>query len=161
MPNGLTSMIHNKISSNFKEWKNDQRNILLRIFKQRHCKLKKGYSQAINFKLYKALIRPIAEYSSPVWSPFYKSHIELIERIQRNFTRYAMHYPPLNYKDRCVNMNILPLSFRREMADIKLFFKSMYTTNFSNNISELVKTFIPNSRLRSHQKGLLLESKLV
>ena len=116
---------------------------------------------SVTLKLYKALIRPIAEYSSPVWSPFYKSHIELIERIQRNFTRYAMHYPPLNYKDRSVNMNILPLSFRREMADIKLFFKSMYTINFSNNISELVKTYIPNSRHRSHQKGLLLESNLV
>ena len=37
----------------------------------------------------------------------------------------------------------------------------MYTTNFSNNISELGKTYIPNSRLRSLQKGLLLESKLV
>ena len=72
-----------------------------------------------------------------------------------------MHYPPLNYKERCVNMNILPLSFRREMADIKLFFKSMFTTNFSNNISELVKTYIPNSRLRSHHKDLLVESKLV
>ena len=30
---------------------------------------------SVTLKLYKALIRPIAEYSSPVWSPFYKSHI--------------------------------------------------------------------------------------
>ena len=52
---------------------------------------------SVTLKLLKALIRPKAEYSSPVWSPLYKSHIELIERIQRNFTRYAMHYPPLNY----------------------------------------------------------------
>ena len=49
---------------------------------------------SVTLKLLKA---SIAEYSSPVWSPLYKSHIELIERIQRNFTRYAMHYPPLNY----------------------------------------------------------------
>ena len=114
---------------------------------------------SVTLKLYKALIRPIGEYSSPVWSPFYKSHIELIGRIQRHFTRYAMHYPPLNYKNRCVDMNILPLSFRRRMAYNKLFFKSMFTTNFSNNISELVKTYIPKLRLRSNQKGLILESK--
>ena len=112
---------------------------------------------SVTLNLYKALIRPIAEYSSPLWSPFYKSHIESVERIQRKFTRYAMHYPLLNYKERCEIINLLPLSFRREMADIKLLYKSMYKTNFSNNVSELVKTYIPNPRLRSSRKGLLLQ----
>ena len=72
-------------------------------------------------------------------------------------TLYAMRYPFLNYKERCEIMNILPLSFRREMADIKLLYKSMYTTLCSNNVSELVKTYIPNPRLRSNRKGLLLQ----
>ena len=43
------------------------------------------------------------------------------------------------------------------MADIKLLYKSMYQTNFSNNVTELVKTYIPNPRLRSRSKGLLLK----
>ena len=64
---------------------------------------------SVTIKLYKAVIKPIAEYASSVWSPFYKSHIELIEHIQRNFTRYVMHNPPLNYKERCANMDNLPL----------------------------------------------------
>ena len=63
----------------------------------------------------------------------------------------------LSYKERCEIMNLLPLSFRREMADIKLLYKSMYKTNFSNNVSELVKTYTPNPRLRSSRKGLLLQ----
>ena len=46
--------------------------------------------------------------------------------------------------------------FRREMADIKLFFNSMFTTNLFNNISELVKTYRPNPR-----RSLFLESKLL
>ena len=67
-----------------------------------------------------------------------------------------MYYPPLNYKDRCVNMNILPLSFRREMADIKLFFKSMesklvrtetYKGYFSNRIVTLWNKLPPELRL--------------
>ena len=33
----------------------------------------------------------------------------------------------------------------------------MYTTNFSGNVSELVKCYIPNPRLRSNRKGLLLQ----
>ena len=60
--------------------------------------------------MYKALIRPIAEYSFPLWSPFYRSHIESVEGIQRNFKLYAMHHPSLNYKERCEIMNILLLS---------------------------------------------------
>ena len=112
---------------------------------------------SVTLNLYEALIRPIAEYSSPLWSPFYKSHVESVERIQRNFTRYAMYYPLLNYKECCEIINLLPLSFRREMTDIKLLHKSMYNTNFSNNVSELVKTYIPNPRLRSCRKGLLLQ----
>ena len=42
------------------------------------------------------------------------------------------------------------------MSDIKLLYKSMYTTNFTNNVYELVKTYIPNPCLRSNRKGLLL-----
>ena len=112
---------------------------------------------SLTLNLYKALIRPIAEYSSPLWSPFYKWHIESVEGIQRNCTRYAMHYSLLNYKERYEIINLLPLSFRREMTDIKLLYKSMYKTNFSNNVSELVKTYITNPRLRSSRKGLLLQ----
>ena len=54
-----------------------------------------GYNApaAVTLNLYKALIRPIAEYSSPPWSPFYKSHIESVEQIQKKITRYAMYYP--------------------------------------------------------------------
>ena len=53
-----------------------------------------GYNApaAVTLNLYKALIRLIAEYSSPPWSPFYKSHIESVEQIQKKITRYAMHY---------------------------------------------------------------------
>ena len=112
---------------------------------------------SVTLNLYKDLISPIAKYSSPLWSPFYKSHIESVERVQRNCTRYAMLYPLLNYKERCEIINLLPLSFRREMADNKLLYKSMYKTNFSNNVSELVKTYILNPRLRSSRKGLLLQ----
>ena len=62
---------------------------------------------SVTLNLYKSLIRPIAEYSSPLRAPFYKSHIELVKRIQRNFTRYTMHYPSLNYKECCENITFI------------------------------------------------------
>ena len=46
------------------------------------------------------------------------------------------------------------------MADIILLYKSMYTTIFSSNVSELVKIYITNTRFRSNRKGLLLQSQL-
>ena len=99
---------------------------------------------------------PIVEYSSSI-----RSHIENVERIQINVKRYSVHYPSLNNKKRCENTNILPLLFRREIADIKILFKSMYTNNFSSNVSDLVQVYIPNERIRSNRKHMLLLPKLL
>ena len=55
---------------------------------------------SVSIKLYKALIQPIIEYSAPVWSPFTKIQIASIKQIQRNFTRYALHYETIDYKER-------------------------------------------------------------
>ena len=75
----------------------------------------------------------------------------------------GMHYPPLSYKERCVNINIFLLAFRREMKDIRVFLKSMLTTNFSKYIS--VKTFCQNlyteSKTSLSPKRSTLESQLL
>ena len=93
---------------------------------------------------HKALIQPIVEYSAPAWSPFTKIQIESIERNQRNFTRYALPYPIINYKERCEYLNISPLSFRREMIDIKLLFKSLFVSDFSNIVASLLVNYKPD-----------------
>ena len=110
---------------------------------------------SVSIKLYKALIQPIIEYSAPVWSPFTKIQIESIERIQRNFTRYALHYPTIDYKERCELLRILPLSFRREMMDIKLLFKSLFVSDFPNSVASLLRYCEPDRRIRSSQNGSL------
>ena len=115
---------------------------------------------SVSLNLYKALIQPIIEYSAPVWSPFTKIQIESIERIQRNFTRYALHYPAINYKERCEYLNILPLSFRREMIDIKLLFKSLFVSDFSDIVASLLSDYKPDSR-RSSQNGSLFYPRQV
>ena len=116
---------------------------------------------SVSIKLYKALIQPIIEYYAPVWSPFTKIQIESIERIQRNVTRYALHYPTINYKERCEYFIILPLSFRREMIDIKLIFKSLFVSDFSDIVASLLNDYKHDSRLRSGQNGSLFYPKHV
>ena len=122
-----------------------------------------GYraSTSVSIKLYKALIQPNLEYSASVWSPFTKIQIESIEQIQRNFTRYALHNPTIDYKERCELLHILPLSFRREMMDIKLLLKSLFVSDFSNSVASLLRYYEPDRKLRSSQNGSLFYPRQV
>ena len=100
------------------------------------------------------MIRRLLGYRAP--ASVSNIQIESIERIQRNFTRYALHYPTINYnKERCEYLNILPLSFRREMIDIKLLFKSLFVSDFSDIVASLLSDYKPDIRLRSSQNGSL------
>jgi hypothetical protein len=49
--------------------------------------------------LYVSLVRPKLEYASCVWRPFYGAHIDRIERVQRNFIRFALR--GLRWTDMC------------------------------------------------------------
>ena len=39
---------------------------------------------------YLALVRPIMEYASPVWDPYYNSDIYRLDRVQRRAARWAL-----------------------------------------------------------------------
>ena len=93
--------------------------------------------------------------------PFTKIQIESIERIQRNFTRYALHYPTIVYKERCELLHILPLSFCREMMDIKLLFKSLFVSDLSNSVASLLRYYEPDRKLWSSQNGSLFYPRQV
>lgn len=73
--------------------------------------------------LYCSLVRPILEYSSVVWSPYYGNEVHRIERIQRKFIRFALRFlrwqNPLNlpcYEERCRLINLELLKNRRNLA---------------------------------------------
>ena len=50
--------------------------------------------------LYKTLVRPVLEYSSPVWSPQKKKYIKIVECVQRRTTKLLGHIRDLPYPDR-------------------------------------------------------------
>ena len=47
-------------------------------------------SRNIKEQAYKTLVRPQLDYSSTVWDPYQKEHIDLIERMQWRAARYVM-----------------------------------------------------------------------
>ena len=71
------------------------------IFRCFHTKNKKALVTA-----YKAYIRPLVEYCTPVWSPYRLGDIDLIEQVQRYFTRrlyIKCGIPYKHYVDRLQN----------------------------------------------------------
>lgn len=80
--------------------------------------------------LYKSLVRSIIEYASPEWTPKYKSHYKIIERVQAMFVRYLFHkfngfYPKypnyIEYSLLIENLDIVSVQKRIEQNQIKHF----------------------------------------
>lgn len=64
-------------------------------------RISQDFSDVKTFKtLYYAYIKSKLEYASPVWSPFYRIHIDRLESVQRRFLKYLTYridgvYPPI------------------------------------------------------------------
>ena len=67
------------------------------------------------FKIY---IRPILEYASTTWSPSYIHQINLLESVQRSFTRRIPGRSHLSYIDRLAFLKLQTLEQRRLIADL-------------------------------------------
>lgn len=76
-------------------------------------------------KLFESLVRPILEYCTHVWNPFYKVHSDRIEAVQKRFLRFALRrlnwnnqliLPP--YENRLKLLNMSTLQERREFSGI-------------------------------------------
>ena len=104
--------------------------------------------------LYTALVRPLLEYSSSVWSPYLVKHRRLIENIQRRATKFILNCPPREV--RLDQLNLLPLDFRRQMHDLVLLFKYK-TGTVTSNFGRFIQTATRHYRTRNfHQANFNL-----
>jgi len=83
------------------------------------------FGNLIRKDLYVSLVRCHLEYSSQTWSPYIKKNIEKIEGVQRRATKYILNDYTSTYKDRLLQCNLLPLSYRRECLDLQFLFKCL------------------------------------
>ena len=76
--------------------------------------------------MYCSLVRPLLEYCAVVWSGTSRKNIKNIKKIQMSMTRYVFNYAEVEYKDRQLMTNILPLTMSREYTDIVSYWKCLY-----------------------------------
>ena len=77
----------------------------------------------VQLSFYNTLVRSKIEYASPLWSSSHRCDIILVESVQRSFTKYVFKYTDISYENRCKTLNLLPLSYRREVNDTMVLFK--------------------------------------
>ena len=69
--------------------------------------------------LYKTLVRPHVEYCVSAWSPYYKKDKELLEKIQRRFTKMVKCMGGKTYEERSQMLILWTLEERRKRQDIE------------------------------------------
>ena len=82
----------------------------------------------INFKLfiYKTYIRPLLESNTQLWSPHLLQDIDMVERVQRRFTKYLPGMRDRSYLDRLLLLELESLESRRIFFDLLLLYKIIH-----------------------------------
>ena len=76
-------------------------------------------------KAFVTYVRPLLEYCTPVWSPHNIGSVDLIENVQRTFTRKLFHLcrmQHVTYDERLAFLGLERLELRRIHADLLFMF---------------------------------------
>ena len=80
-------------------------------------------------------IRPILEYNSLVWNPCQVHSIDVLENVQRNFSKRIPSLSSLTYLERLALLNLEPLELRRLRFDLTYYYKILHNlTPFNPDI---------------------------
>jgi len=78
--------------------------------------------------LYLALVKSQMSYATEVWSPSHWALRQKVERVQRRATHWILQTKQgeLPYKGRLIHLDLLPLTFDREVKDLIFLYKALY-----------------------------------
>ena len=87
-----------------------------------------SYNQDKFTRAFKVYVRPLLECNCVIWNPWLLQDINLIESIQRNFTRCVClicHLPLVSYEERLSMFKLERLELRRFQIDLTNVFKNV------------------------------------
>ena len=95
--------------------------------------------------MWKSLVLPILDYCSQLWSPQKKGDIQIIEDIQKSFTRKIPLHKREDYWDRLVSLRLYSLERRRERYRIIYVWKMLenIVPNLTCNDSQIKSHLSP------------------
>jgi ribonuclease P/MRP protein subunit RPP40 len=102
--------------------------------------------------LYIALVRPHLDYCVQAWRPHYAQDIQLLERVQRRFTRMVHGLGGLPYEQRLQRLNLTTIETRHIRADLLEAFKIIRGKEKLDPTTFF--TFSSYSRTKGHQYKL-------
>ena len=98
-------------------------------------------------KLFTSLVRPVLDYCAPFWSPLLIKDIDVIEQVQRRFTRLINGCQDLTYQQRLEKLSLFSLEYRRKRGEMIETFKFVkYLPDTAKNLF----SFSDCARTRGH-----------
>lgn len=105
-------------------------------------------------KMYIVFVRPGLEYASEVWSPLLIKDIELVERVQRRFTKRLPGLQTNSYEERLHVLGLETLQRRRTVRDLIMTYK-IINGLIDLNVGDFF-VFSHNQRTRGHPFKLIV-----
>ena len=102
--------------------------------------------------LYLSLVRSKFLYCSPVWRPQYLVDIRSLETVQRRASKFIITNSSMDYRDRLISLEMLPLMMEYEILDIMFLIKSLKNPSSHFNILDFIIFNISNTRSSSYLK---------
>jgi len=104
---------------------NTRARLILKCFQSRHT--------PTLLKAFTTYVRPVLEYNSPVWSPRLHKHIDLLEKVQRRFTKRLPGMFRVSYDDRLAALQLERLEARRLRSDVLTTYKIIFGHTIINS----------------------------
>ena len=101
-------------------------------------------------RLYLSLVLPLLTYCSVVWRPHLIKDILALENLHRRATRYIINDASLDYKECLSRLNMLPLMYLYEIADIMFTTSSIKNPSSHFNINDYISLSESNTRSSSN-----------
>ena len=141
------------ISEDLKPYKNIQENIknankMIGMVRRTFSFLDKN----MFLRVYKAFIRPQLEYCQQIISPFLKSDIDELEKVQRRATKLLHNIKDIPYEERLQKLDLYSLAERRLRGDMIFTFQIL--KGFSDIDASKIFSKVINRRTRGHSMKL-------
>ena len=119
--------------------------LLFRTFSRQHL-------PEVKKKLYLSLVRSQLIYCSIIWRPHLIKDIKMIEQLQRRATKFILNDYESDYYDRLLKLNLLPIMYIFELANIVFAIKCLKAPSSNFDINKFLSLTVGNTRSAAQRK---------